>query len=99
MLLEHDQSRGFISKLENANERYAAGNKNAIAEIVENARVYAALLRQHIRKEDMVLYPMAENALGDAVIEQMQPEFDRVEQEKKGVETKYLEILKQMETS
>jgi hemerythrin-like domain-containing protein len=97
MLFEHDQSRGFVSKLENANERYAAGDKNAIPEIVENARVYAALLRQHINKEDMVLYPMAENALGDAGIGQMQAEFDRVEQEKSGIEAKYLNILRQME--
>jgi hemerythrin-like domain-containing protein len=97
MLFEHDQSRGFISKLESANERYAAGDKNAVTEIIENARIYAALLRQHIQKEDIVLYPMAENALGDAGVEQMQSDFDRVEQEKSGTEVKYIEILKQME--
>jgi len=97
MLFEHDQSRGFISKLENANERYAVGDKKAIPEIIENARVYAALLRQHIQKEDMVLYPMAEKALGDAGVERMQPDFDRAEQDKSGTEAKYLAILKQME--
>jgi hemerythrin-like domain-containing protein len=97
MLFEHNQGRGFISELERANEKFAAGDKNAIPIIIENARAYSQLLRQHIRKEDMVLYPMAENALGDTGIKRLQPEFDRVEREQSGIEAKYLEILKRLE--
>jgi hemerythrin-like domain-containing protein len=97
MLQEHDQGRDLISAIETANDKYASGDTGAKIEIVRNARSYAQLLRQHIRKEDMVLYPMAENALGEDGIDQMQPEFDRVEREKDGTEAKYLSVLKQME--
>jgi hemerythrin-like domain-containing protein len=97
MLHEHELGRGFISALEKATEKYATGDQKAINEIVRNAHAYAELLRQHIRKEDMVLYPMAENALDEAGAEQMQTEFDKVEAEKSGIEARYLAILKQME--
>jgi hemerythrin-like domain-containing protein len=97
MLQEHEQGRDFISALETANDKYASGDNSAKTEIVRSARSYAQLLRQHIRKEDMVLYPMAENALGDDGIDQMQPDFDRIEREQAGAETKYLSILHQME--
>ena len=97
MLYEHDQGRGFVSGMENAINRYEAGDASAAKDIVRNANEYAALLRQHIHKEDMVLYPMAQNALGEAGINQMQPEFDKVESEKAGVEAKYLEILHGMD--
>jgi hemerythrin-like domain-containing protein len=97
MLAEHDQGRGFISALERANEKYASGHKTAAADIVTNARNYATLLKLHIQKEDMVLYPMAENALGDAGVEQMQPDFDKVEGEKAGTEQKYIAILAELE--
>ncbi len=96
MLYEHDQGRGFVSRLEQANERYAAGDKKATVAIISNARDYAGLLRNHIQKEDVVLYPMAENVLGEAGIEQMSPDFDRVEKEKSGTEAKYRQILDEL---
>jgi len=98
MLFEHDQGRGFVSKLEQANEKYAAGDRGAITRIIEHARTYAELLKNHIQKEDVVLYPLAMNALGEAGINRMQPEFERVEREKSGVEAKYLAILDEMES-
>jgi hemerythrin-like domain-containing protein len=99
MLHEHNLGRGFVSGLENATEKYAVGDKTAIAEIIQNAHSYAELLRQHIRKEDMVLYPMAENAFGEAGVDQMRPEFEQIEKEQSGIEAKYLGILKMMENS
>jgi hemerythrin-like domain-containing protein len=97
MLAEHDQGRGFVSLLEQANEKYAAGDKKAASEIIKNARAYAQLLKNHIQKENIVLYPMAQNALGDDGINRMQPEFDRAEQNQGDTEKKYLRILDEME--
>jgi hemerythrin-like domain-containing protein len=99
MLYEHDQGRGFISGLANATDIYASGDKSAVGDIVKYSISYATLLRQHIQKEDMVLYPMAENALGEAGISQLQPEFEKVELEKAGVEEKYLAILQSLESA
>ena len=98
MLNEHNQGRNYIARMEQGNERYAAGDESAVKDIIKNARGYAGLLRQHIQKEDIVLYPMAQNALGEAGIDKMQPDFDRVEQEQNGVEQKYIGILDKLES-
>jgi len=98
MLAEHDQGRRFVAGMENANEQYAEGETAFIEDIVENARDYIYLLRQHIDKEDRVLYPMAVNALGKSGMDAMIPEFERVEQEKAGVEQKYIELLGEFES-
>jgi len=97
MLNEHKQGRDFVSGLESATKRYAGGDKSAIQDIIENAHNYAILLRQHIQKEDMILYPMAQNALGEAGIERMQSDFNKIESEQSGIESKYLVILESME--
>jgi hemerythrin-like domain-containing protein len=97
MLHEHNQGRGFVSMLEQANEKYAAGDKKAADSIIKNARAYAKLLKNHIQKENIVLYPMAENVLGEDGINGMQSEFDNAEQSQKGTEQKYLRILDDME--
>jgi len=98
MLAEHDQGRRFIVGLENANEQYAAGENSFIQDIIENARDYIDLLRQHINKEDNVLYPMAENVLGESGLAAMEKEFEGVEREKAGIEEKYLMLLKELES-
>ena len=58
MLLEHEQGRGFARRLE------AALKDGRPAELAESARGYCAVLEEHIYKEDNILYPMAEEALG-----------------------------------
>jgi hemerythrin-like domain-containing protein len=98
MLHEHDLGRRYVAALESATERYAAGNRDAVKDIIENALGFAETLRQHIHKEDMILYPMAQSALGEMGIHLMQSDFERIEQEKRGIEDKYLELLAQLET-
>jgi len=97
MLYEHGQGRGYVSELAKASEKYAAGDNTAIPKLVKNARAYADLLRQHIHKEDMVLYPMAENALGETGVALMRPDFERVEQEKAGIEDQFINLLDSLE--
>lgn len=98
MLFEHDQGRGYVSKMIDAVEKYDSGDSSAVDAIVENAHGYIYLLRQHIEKEDKVLYPMASNALGSAGIEAMQDDFDRVEKEKTGTEERYAGLLQELRT-
>lgn len=59
MLHEHDEGREFVKGMEKG---IAENNKE---KIIKNARGYGMLLRDHIYKEDNVLYPMAEEALSD----------------------------------
>jgi len=63
MLMEHDQGRAFVRGMEGAATRALAGEPGQDEEIVGNARGYLELLREHISKEDEILYPLAERVL------------------------------------
>jgi hemerythrin-like domain-containing protein len=72
MLYEHDEGRSFVKGLETGLEN---NNKQ---EILDNARGYCYLLKDHIYKEDNVLYPMAEEALNDEQKDTVQQLYDEV---------------------
>lgn len=57
MLAEHEQGRAYIAAMR---EALTNGDHPAFAEAAQG---YATLLRQHILKEDHVLYPMADARL------------------------------------
>ena len=59
MLFEHNKAREFVRNMENALQT------KDINMLVLNAEQYAKLLKEHIYKEDNILYPMAERGLSD----------------------------------
>jgi len=59
MLNEHQMGRNYVQQMEDAVARGDAGNE----EFTIAASRYACLLRQHIFKENNVLFPMADNCL------------------------------------
>lgn len=59
MLEEHVEARACTRALRRAGKQLEAGAEGAVAEVVASARKYAALIRDHIAKEDDVLFPMA----------------------------------------
>ena len=72
MLHEHEEGRHYIKNLE---EAIANSDQE---QILTNARGYCLLLRDHIYKEDNVLYPMAEQALSEAQKEEVQAKYKQV---------------------
>ena len=60
MLNEHDAGREYVKGMIKAVE-----TKN-LADAIENARGYGLLMKNHIYKEDNVLYPMAEESLDNS---------------------------------
>ena len=63
MLMEHDQGRAFVKIMEAAAREALDGQEGMEPIIADNALAYAALLRDHIAKEDDVLYPLAERVI------------------------------------
>ncbi len=59
MLSEHSKAREFVRNMENAIQT------KELNELSVNAGQYARLLKEHIYKEDNILYPMAERGLPD----------------------------------
>jgi hemerythrin-like domain-containing protein len=63
MLMEHDQGRQYTARMATAAERLEQGDQDAVEELVTGAMGYSTLLRQHIQKEDQILFPMADNVI------------------------------------
>jgi hemerythrin-like domain-containing protein len=59
MLMEHDKGREYVRNME------LAVQAKALNMLASNAVQYAQLLKEHIYKEDNILYPMGENGLSD----------------------------------
>jgi hemerythrin-like domain-containing protein len=59
MLDEHAQGRAFTRTLRDAARRLQSGDASARAQVISSVRGYVALLRDHIAKEDEMLFPMA----------------------------------------
>lgn len=103
MLMEHDQGRSFVRGMESAAQQLQSSgpevvSTEAIAALVENARGYAALLREHIEKEDNILYPLAERVLHEAVRPAMLTAYAAAESRTPGVEEKYRRLVEEYET-
>lgn len=66
MLHEHEVGRAAIRGMGNALEAAKRNDPAAPADFARHATEYTALLREHIAKEDQILFPMAESMLTDA---------------------------------
>lgn len=67
MLMEHGQGRAFVMAMETATLEALDGKTGRERIIADNALAYAALLREHIAKEDEILYPLAERVIPDTM--------------------------------
>jgi len=83
MLSEHEAGRAFIRGIAEGAAKLGA-DPAAARQIVENARGYIDLLRAHIGKENNVLFPMADRALGAEDQAYLAKEFERFEAEETG---------------
>jgi hemerythrin-like domain-containing protein len=99
MLHEHEQGRAYTRGMREAAESLQAGDDSAVSKIIDNARGYTALLREHIMKEDNVLFPMAENVLPADQRKTVEEGFATLRQEESsnGVLDKYLALADKLE--
>ncbi len=66
MLYEHSLARQFTRNMAEALEAAESGDAGAIARFRENARQYLELLRQHIFKEDNILFSAGDRVMDDS---------------------------------
>jgi hemerythrin-like domain-containing protein len=99
MLMEHEQGRAYARAMREAAERLAAGDAAARDGVIRNARGYVGLLRQHIAKEDNVLFPMASRVIPPEEQGKVTEDFERIEHEEtgEGVHEKYLAVAAALE--
>jgi hemerythrin-like domain-containing protein len=78
MLMEHEQGRQFTRGLRDGVKKWEAGDDAGHRTVISNARSYVALLRDHIMKEDEVLFPMAAQMIAPAQEAQVLRDYTRV---------------------
>ncbi len=93
MLIEHDQGRAHVRAMEEAAIRAQAGEPGQIPIIAEHARGYIELLRGHIRKEDDILYPLAERVLPEEVRPGMLAAYQAAGDKTPGLEASYRQMV------
>jgi hemerythrin-like domain-containing protein len=99
MLAEHEQGRAYTREMKDAAGKWEKGDLSARGAVVQNALGYVALLRQHIHKEDTILFPMAARVIPPEEQEKVSQDFERIEKEEtgEGVHEKYLALAETLE--
>jgi hemerythrin-like domain-containing protein len=98
MLLEHDQGRAFVKAMEEAATEALAGQPGRDREIADNALGYLNLLREHISREDGILYPLAERVIPEGVRDAIIAGYRQAEERTPaGFEDHYRKIVAQCE--
>ena len=94
MLMEHEEGRGYVRAMAGA----LKGEVPPKAALVENARVYLSLLRDHIRKEDDILFNMADEVLSSEEQKRLLREFEEHEAKEigAGIHEKYLRMAQEL---
>jgi len=87
MLLEHEHGRELIRQMTSAASDYEKEPGPAGKRFAEAAEGYSALLRQHIFKENNILFQMAEQVLTPEEQTSLAADFEKVEIEKMGAGT------------
>jgi hemerythrin-like domain-containing protein len=99
MLAEHEQGRAYNRAMEKAARALAGGEASARDDLVRRAQEYVALLRQHIRRENEFLFPMAARMIPPNRQNELMEEFRRIEREGTGpgLHGKYHRLAETME--
>jgi hemerythrin-like domain-containing protein len=98
MLHEHELGRAHIKAVADSIAAAAAGVAAARTVIVEHLAAYAALLRQHISKEDNILYPMADQVFSEDDQSALVADFERVERDEigEGTHERYAALAREL---
>lgn len=81
MLSDHEEGRRHVRGMAEGLEAYRRGEEGAGRRIAEHARAYSQLLREHIAKEDRVLYPLANRVLTQAQQHELEEGFETIERD------------------
>jgi hemerythrin-like domain-containing protein len=99
MLDEHEQARALTRQLRDGAKRLEGLDAGAAPLIVRAARRYVALLRDHIAKEDEMLFPMADELLSPDQQEAILKGFGRIEHSdaESGLRERFLVLAQRLE--
>ena len=98
MLREHELGRLYIQGMDAVIEPAAAGDPESLKWFIQHGQSYLNLLKEHIRKEDICLFPAANHRLAEKDQQQLLAAFEKDEAEeiKQGTHATYLKIANEL---
>jgi hemerythrin-like domain-containing protein len=98
MLAEHQHGRNRLKAVADALPKARSGDRAAIRQVRENLAAYFKLLKEHISKEDKVLFVMAEKVLTAGDQAALSAVFEKAEKDEagEGVHEKYHRIAQEL---
>ena len=85
MLTEHNQGRSRLNAIAEVLGTASEGSASAIQTVIDNLSGYVELLRNHILKEDNILFPAADKMFTPEDQKELMVSFEKVEAEEIGV--------------
>jgi hemerythrin-like domain-containing protein len=79
MLHEHEEGRKYVRGIADNIDLYKSGDRDAAEVVKHNLLGYAGLLKNHIAKENNILFRMADNAISGEEQDVLYAEFDKAE--------------------
>lgn len=76
ILAEHDQGREYISEMHDS----IIGSRVSSERFLKASRAYVELLREHIRKENTLLFPLVDSRFSDTEQHELYNEFRQFEE-------------------
>ena len=87
MVAEHDEGRGYVQVMAAALALAKEDPEAALPALIENGRAYLRLLKDHIRKEEEVLFKLADELLTPGEQRKLLREFEEHEAGEMGAGT------------
>ncbi len=98
MLAEHEEGRQYTAGFRAAAEQMKDGDAAASADVIRNVFDYVNLMREHINKENNVLFPMAEQIIPADVMANVTADFQRRmdDDANKGIPARYRALAEKL---
>ena len=99
MLMEHEEGRGYVRAMLAAIHLVESKNEVAKEVLIDKAKAYLRLLKDHIQKEDEILFRIADDVIPPDEQKQLLRSFEEHEAKEigEGVHEKYLKIVEELE--
>ncbi|HXV83403.1 MAG TPA: hemerythrin domain-containing protein [Candidatus Binatia bacterium] len=100
MLTEHEEGRGLVKAMISAVPLVEAKNEAAKEILVDKAKAYLRLLKDHIQKEDEILFKIADDVIPADEQKALLRSFEEHEAKEmgSGIHEKYLKLVEELET-
>ena len=83
MLSEHNEGRQRLKAIAETLPQAGQGDTQALKKIKDNLMAYSTMLRNHIEKEDNILYPMGDRLFSQEDQQSLSEAFEKVEKEER----------------